>query len=221
MQLLMIEDDLGLLDALSRMLASRGFDVVCCADPAEALQLARRRSFDILLLDLTLPGMDGLDLLQKLRDAGLKTPVMVMTARSAVQDKVIGFDTGADDYVTKPFEIDELVARLKALVRRAQGVEDFRCGQLRLSMETGSISKGTALLDLSQREHAMLKALLLHPNQAIPRERLHQTVFGNDASSNLDAVDVLVHRLRKRLQGCGVTLVTLRGVGYYLMAQES
>lgn len=216
MNVLLIEDDLNLVDALSRMLVARGFQVVCCADGAEALVMARRRPFDVALLDLTLPGMDGLDWLQHLRDERSRLPVLVMTARSAVEDRVLGLNCGADDYLTKPFDIEELAARLKALVRRSQGVEDFRCGALRLDLDTGQVFRAGLPLELSARELSLLKALMMHPGKAVAKDDLHQTVFGEDGPTGSDAIEVLVHRLRKRLQGAHASLVTLRGVGYFL-----
>ncbi|SDP91747.1 two-component system, OmpR family, response regulator TctD [Rhodoferax sp. OV413] len=217
MNILLVEDDLNLVDALSRMLVARGFQVVCCADGIEALVMLRQRQFDAALLDLTLPGLDGLEVLQRLRDEGSRLPVLVMTARTAVEDRVLGLNSGADDYLSKPFDVEELVARLKALVRRSLGVEDFRCGALRLDLDKGRVFRGALPLEMPGRELALLKALMLHPGQAVAKENLHQTVFGDEGQAGSDAIEVLVHRLRKRIQGSGASLVTLRGVGYYLM----
>nr|WP_315431177.1 response regulator transcription factor [uncultured Albidiferax sp.] len=217
MNILLVEDDLNLVDALSRMLVARGFQVVCCADGIEALVMLRQRQFDAALLDLTLPGLDGLEVLQRLRDEGSRLPVLVMTARTAVEDRVLGLNSGADDYLSKPFDVEELVARLKALVRRSLGVEDFRCGALRLDLDKGRVFRGALPLEMPGRELALLKALMLHPSQAVAKEDLHQTVFGDEGQAGSDAIEVLVHRLRKRIQGSGASLVTLRGVGYYLM----
>ncbi|MDR7379480.1 two-component system response regulator TctD [Rhodoferax ferrireducens] len=217
MNILLVEDDLNLVDALSRMLVARGFQVVCCADGLEALVMLRQRQFDAALLDLTLPGLDGLEVLQRLRDEGSRLPVLVMTARTAVEDRVLGLNSGADDYLSKPFDVEELVARLKALVRRSLGVEDFRCGALRLDLDKGRVFRGALPLEMPGRELALLKALMLHPGQAVAKEDLHQTVFGDEGQAGSDAIEVLVHRLRKRIQGSGASLVTLRGVGYYLM----
>lgn len=217
MNILLVEDDLNLVDALSRMLVARGFQVVCCADGIEALVMLRQRQFDAALLDLTLPGLDGLEVLQRLRDEGSRLPVLVMTARTAVEDRVLGLNSGADDYLSKPFDVEELVARLKALVRRSLGVEDFRCGALRLDLDKGRVFRGALPLEMPGRELALLKALMLHPGQAVAKEDLHQTVFGDEGQAGSDAIEVLVHRLRKRIQGSGASLVTLRGVGYYLM----
>ena len=217
MKVLLVEDDLALVDALSRVLQARGFEVICCADGAEALTMARRRSLDVVLLDLSLPGMDGLDVLRQLRDDGSRLPVLIMTARAAVQDRVLGLDGGADDYLTKPFDVEELAARLKALVRRSHGVDELRCAMLRIEPGSGVVFRGALPLDMSGREQSLLKALMSRPGQAVAKEDLHRAVFGDEVPVGPDAIEVLVHRLRKRIQGSGATLITLRGLGYFLV----
>lgn len=217
MQLLLVEDDLDLVDALSRVLASRGLAPVCCADGQEALTLVRKRSFDVIVLDLSLPGMDGLEVLQRIRDAGMRVPVLVVTARGTPVERVQGLTVGADDYLTKPFDTEELVARIKALVRRSQGVEEFRCGHLQLDTATGAVMRSGRPLDIAPREAAMLRTLITRPGRPVSRDDLFAAVFGDDASQQADAVDVLAHRLRKRLLGTGTTLLTMRGVGYLLV----
>ncbi|OYQ41355.1 two-component system response regulator [Rhodoferax sp. TH121] len=217
MQLLLVEDDLDLVDALSRVLASRGLAPVCCADGQEALALVRKRSFDVIVLDLSLPGMDGLEVLQRIRDAGMRVPVLVVTARGTPVERVQGLTVGADDYLTKPFDTEELVARIKALVRRSQGVEEFRCGHLQLDTVTGAVLRSGRPLDIAPREAAMLRTLMTRPGRPVSRDDLFAAVFGDDASQQADAVDVLAHRLRKRLLGTGTTLLTMRGVGYLLV----
>ncbi len=217
MQLLLVEDDLDLVDALSRVLASRGLAPVCCADGQEALALVRKRSFDVIVLDLSLPGMDGLEVLQRIPDAGMRVPVLVVTARGTPVERVQGLTVGADDYLTKPFDTEELVARIKALVRRSQGVEEFRCGHLQLDTATGAVMRSGRPLDIAPREAAMLRTLITRPGRPVSRDDLFAAVFGDDASQQSDAVDVLAHRLRKRLLGTGTTLLTMRGVGYLLV----
>ncbi len=217
MQLLLVEDDLDLVDALSRVLASRGLAPVCCADGQEALALVRKRSFDVIVLDLSLPGMDGLEVLQRIRDAGMRVPVLVVTARGTPVERVQGLTVGADDYLTKPFDTEELVARIKALVRRSQGVEEFRCGHLQLDTATGAVMRSGRPLDIAPREAAMLRTLITRPGRPVSRDDLFAAVFGDDASQQADAVDVLAHRLRKRLLGTGTTVLTMRGVGYLLV----
>lgn len=215
MKLLLVEDDLDLVHALGRVLSAEGFEITCCADGADALGMLRSARFDVLLLDLSLQGMDGLDVLQHLRGSGAKVPVLIMTARGAVEDKVLGFNVGADDYLTKPFDIQELTARLKALVRRSMGIDDVRCGMLRVEPSSGLVYRGHVPMQLPARELALLRRLLEKNHQAVSREHLVDAVFGDEVVTP-DAIDVLVHRLRKRLQGSGTVLTTLRGVGYFL-----
>lgn len=217
MNVLLIEDDLDLSQALSQVLRSRGLELVCCADGLEALALARRHAFDAIVLDLSLPGIDGLELLQRIRSDGSVMPVLIVTARAAVGERVLGLNAGADDYLAKPFDVDELEARLRALVRRSQGDEDLHCGMLRLDRASNVFFKGLLPLDLSPRESSLLKALMARKGQAVSKEVLRDAVFGEHNVGDVDAIEVLVHRLRKRLAGGGVELMTLRGVGYLLI----
>jgi DNA-binding response OmpR family regulator len=217
MDVLLIEDDLDLSQALSQVLRSRGLDLVCCADGLEALALARRHAFDAIVLDLSLPGIDGLELLQRIRADGSTVPILIVTARAAIGERVLGLNTGADDYLPKPFDVEELEARLRALVRRSQGEEELHCGTLRLDRASGVFFKGTRPLELSPREASLLKALMTRKGQAVSKEALYDAIFGEHSAGDVDAVEVLVHRLRKRLVGGCVELMTLRGVGYLLI----
>jgi two-component system response regulator TctD len=219
MKLLVVEDDLDLGDAVARMLQTRGFEVTRCAHGLEAIAMVRRGSFDAILLDLNLPDKEGIEVLRTLRDGGCRTPVLVMTARTAVHDRVLGLNEGADDYLIKPFDIEELAARLKALVRRAYGAADMACASLRVDGASGAVFRGHTPLEVSARELALLKTLLARPGQAMAKEELHRAVFGEEVSGQ-DAVEVLVHRLRKRIQGSGAQLVTLRGVGYLIIDES-
>ena len=217
MNLLLVEDDFDLIQALSRALSGRGFQLVTCGDGHEALALARRRSFDAIVLDLSIPGLDGLHVLQRLRRSDNGTPVLVLTARGAVGDRVAGLNAGADDYLAKPFDLDELEARLRAIIRRRRGAGDLRCGLLRCEHDSGALFLGDRPLDLSPREAALLRALMIQPGHAVPKDRLFAAVFADEAESpQPDAIEVVVHRLRKRLAGAAVELITLRGVGYVL-----
>ena len=217
MDILLVEDDINLSGALGQVLACNGFQVSCCADGLEALALARRRPYDAILIDLTIPGIDGLEVIQRLRDGAKSTPVIVITARDAIEDKVAGFGVGADDYLSKPFDVIELDARLRALIRRSRGDDDLRCGSLRLDSASGVVFHHLRPLDLSPREVALLTALMRRRGQAVSKEALRDTVFGADSTTSAEAVELLVHRLRKRIVGTAAELVTLRGVGYLLM----
>jgi two-component system response regulator TctD len=224
MKLLLVEDDASMQATLARALGRRGIDVTACGDGHEALQRWRGGAPDVVLLDLTLPGMDGLDVLQAGRQAGLATPVLILTARGTVGDRVLGLNTGADDYLAKPFDLDELEARLRALHRRrtpAPAGESFEqvVGQLRLDSTSGAIYHGAQVLELTPRESALMHALMGKPGHAVSKERLFELVFPGEADVHYEAVEVVVYRLRKKLAGTGVTLMTLRGLGYLLKTQ--
>jgi DNA-binding response OmpR family regulator len=222
MRLLLVEDDVDLVQALTRALAGRGFELVTCGDGTEALSLARRRVFDAIVLDLSLPGLDGLHVLQRLRRSDNLTPVIVLTARGEVGDRVAGLNAGADDYLPKPFDLDELEARVRALIRRHQGEGDWRCGHLRCERAGGALYLADRPLDLAPREAALLRALIANAGHAVSKERLCLTVFEHDEAANPnDAIDVVVHRLRKRLAGAAADIVTLRGVGYALAEDKA
>ncbi|MNV05978.1 Transcriptional regulatory protein tctD [compost metagenome] len=222
MKLLLVEDDFDLAGALSRSLVARGFEVLCCADGKEALAAARRTAFDVITLDLSLPGLDGLEVLRRLRDGGSTTPVLALTARAAVTDRVAGLEAGADDYLAKPFDLDELVARLRALTRRVGRDGQLRCGALHRDPASGAFYNEALPLELSQREAELLRLLMSRIDRVVSKEELRTQVFANtDEQVQADAVEVVVHRLRKKLVGTNAEIVTLRGVGYLLCDADS
>ncbi|AKJ32071.1 response regulator transcription factor [Caldimonas brevitalea] len=221
MKLLLVEDDFDLAGVLGHSLSTRGFEVLCCGDGLEALTAARKNSFDVVVLDLTLPRLDGLELLQRLRADGNQTPVLVLTARGAVSERIVGLEAGADDYLAKPFDLDELVARLRALTRRLGRDGDLRCGQVRYEATSRAFYRDQSPLDLSPRESELLKRLMSRVDHVVPKEELRLAVFGADDAAQPDAVEVLVHRLRKKLQGASAEILTLRGVGYLLCDESS
>jgi len=212
----MVEDDFDLSCALSQSLLQRGYEVMCCADGQEALAMLRKRPFDLVILDLTLPRLDGLEVLQRLRDDGNRTPVLVLTARGAVGERIQGLNAGADDYLAKPFDLDELVARLQALTRRLGRDGDLRCGLLRLEASSGAFYFRASPLELSPRESELLKALMSAVDRVVPKETLTSLVFAGGEVVQADAIEVLVHRLRRKLAGTKAEIMTLRGVGYLL-----
>ena len=216
MKILLVEDDIDLAGALRRVLVKRGFSVDACGDGVEALVLLRHRAFDAVLLDLSIPGVDGLRLLQRIREGGDTVPVMILTARAAVGDRVVGLNAGADDYLAKPFDLDELEARLHAIVRRKGDQHEIRCGRLRLDRSSGAVFRDQRLLDLSPRESALLRVLMAKPGHAVTKERLHALVFSEGEAVNTEAVEVIVHRVRRKIADTGVEIMTLRGVGYLL-----
>ncbi|UUZ75096.1 response regulator [Polaromonas sp. P1(28)-13] len=216
MKILLVEDDFDLSGALVRVLVRRGFEVMHCGDGIDALKLAKHHNFAAILLDLSIPGIDGLRVLQRLRDADDATPVLILTARGAVGDRVMGLNAGADDYLAKPFDLDELEARLRAIIRRKGGDREIRCGALRYEKASGACFRDEKPLDLSPRETALLKALMAQPGQGVAKERLMALVFPTGEVVQADAIEVVVHRLRRKIAGSGAEIMTLRGVGYLL-----
>jgi len=220
MKVLLVEDDWDLSLALSRVLTRRGMLVEHCVDGAQALECLGKGLYDVVMLDLGLPVLDGLQLLSKIRARGLGLPVLVVTARGAVGDRVAGLNAGADDYLAKPFDLDELEARLRALCRRmGASAGEMRCGRLRLERATGVCYVDGQAMELTPRESSLLAALMERPGHAVTKERLMALVFPSGQPTQVDAVEVVVHRLRKKLVGTGVQITTLRGVGY--LAQTS
>ncbi|KLR56784.1 MULTISPECIES: response regulator [Diaphorobacter] len=227
MQLLLVEDDATMQATLQRSLARRGMAVTALADGRAALAEWRAHPPDAVVLDLTLPGLDGLQVLQQARAGGLRTPVLLLTARGTVGDRVLGLNAGADDYLPKPFDLDELEARLRALLRRSGGdaADDKQAsnalvmGALRYEKESGAIYLHDAPMDLTPRELALLRTLLAQPGRAVAKERLYELVFPGQSEVQYEAIEVVVYRVRKKLAGTGVALMTLRGLGYLLKSE--
>ncbi len=222
MKLLLVEDNPAMQTTLQRSLQRRGMQVVVCGDGARALDRWRASVPDVVLLDLSLPGEDGLSVLAAARAEGLQTPVIIVTARGTVGDRVLGLNTGADDYLPKPFDLDELEARVQAVLRRRQpqaGVEPPRRADfagLSVDDDSAAVYLDGEALELSARESALLRALLARPGQAVGKERLSELVFPGQAEVAADAIEVVVYRLRRKLKAAPVELVTLRGLGYLL-----
>jgi two-component system response regulator TctD len=221
MNVLLVEDDFDLSGALVRVLQRRGFEISHTSDGLEALRLIRAQVFGAVVLDLTISGLDGLQVLQRLRGGGNTTPVLVLTARGTVGDKVAGLNAGADDYLAKPFDLDELEARLRALGRRVRGNEEDRCAALSYEHQSGAFYCNQKPLELTPREHTLLKSLIHRPGHAVSKERLLAQVFADEPHAQAEAVEVVVHRLRKKLHATGTEIMTLRGLGYALRAQEA
>lgn len=226
MKLFLVEDDASMQAALQRTLSRRGIEVTACGDGRQALAGWQASRPDVVLLDLTLPGLDGLLVLEQARRQGLQTPVLILTARGTVGDRIMGLNTGADDYLSKPFDLDELEARLRALYRRTQqagaaGAEhQLRVGDLRYDRDSGAIYHRDAVLELTPRELALMHALMSKPGHAVPKERLFELVFPGESDVQPEAIEVVVYRLRKKLVPAQVTLMTLRGLGYLLKAGQ-
>lgn len=222
MKLLIIEDDLAMQTTLQRAMSARAITVALCGDGLLAVDMWRHLAPDVVLLDLTLPGQDGLQVLTQARQSGLRTPVLILTARGTVGDRVIGLNTGADDYLAKPFDLDELEARLRALHRRNANASNeastniLAAGKLRFEKTSGAVYWEDQVLDLTPRELALLHTLMLKLGHAVSKEQLFEQVFPNASEVQYEAVEVVVYRLRKKLTGSGVKLMTLRGLGYLL-----
>jgi two-component system OmpR family response regulator/two-component system response regulator QseB len=216
MRILLAEDDLLLGDGLKAGLAQRGFQVDWVRDGAAAERELNARTHDAAVLDLGLPLKDGLAVLAQLRRGRNALPVLVLTARDAVRDRVLGLDRGADDYVVKPIDLDELAARLRALVRRAHGHTDetLRVDDVVLDPAARTVTQAGAAIVLSQREFDLLHTLLLNAGRVLTREQLEQRLYGWGREVESNAVEVHVHSLRRKL---GAALIrTVRGVGYML-----
>lgn len=225
MKLLVVEDDAALQATLVRTLARRGFAVTAVGDGPSALARWAANAPDAVVLDLTLPGIDGLQVLAQAQARGLRTPVLILTARGTVGDRVLGLNTGADDYLSKPFDLDELEARLRALVRRSAAGSDApppgasaRIGSLRHDPGGGAVYRDGEPMELTPRELALMHALLARPGQAVAKERLFEQVFPGETEVRYEAIEVVAYRLRRKLAGTGAELVTLRGLGYLLRA---
>ena len=222
MKVLLVEDDVALHKTLLRALSRQGWAVQVCTNGREAVALWQTSRPDVVVLDLTLPGLDGLQVLEQARRAALSTPVLVLTARSAVGDRIIGLNAGADDYLAKPFDLDELEARIRALNRRATdasaelALSARESSVMRYDKDSGAIYHKDQVLDLAPRELALLKALLVRPGYAVAKERLLELVFAHGTEVHSEAIEVVAYRLRKKLAGTGAELVTLRGLGYLL-----
>ncbi len=224
MKLLLIEDNLTMQTTLQRSFERRGMQVLSCADGARAVDRWRASLPDVVVLDLSLPGRDGLQVLADARAEGLTAPVLILTARGTVGDRILGLNTGADDYLPKPFDLDELEARIRALARRGAAAADADsaapefCG-MRDDGPTGAICFRGQPMELAPREAALLRALLAQAGHAVAKERLFDLVFPGQPQLQPEAIEVVAYRLRKKLVHTGAELVTLRGLGYLLRPQ--
>lgn len=219
MRLLLVEDHTELAEWVRRTLCQAGY-VVNVLERGDHADLAlRTQSYDLVILDLSLPGMDGLDVLRRLRERqqGPPTPVLVLTARGATEDRVCGLNLGADDYLAKPFDFAELEARIKALLRRSGNlVPMVRIGRLKFDTTARLAWVNGRTLALTPRELAVLEVLLSRSGRPVAREALFEKVFDFDADARVEAIEIYISRLRKKLEGSGVAISTLRGLGYLL-----
>lgn len=221
MRLMLVEDDERLARGMAASLQAAGFAVDVFATGEEAVNVAPQEPYGAIILDLGLPDMDGLDVLGRLRSRGVATPVIILTARGMIEDRIAGLDRGADDYMAKPFHPRELESRVRALIRRSQGTPDpvLRIGALELDRSSRSVTLGGRPLELRRRELAVLEALMGRPGKVVPKERLSAEVFNFDDAVAPNALEVYIARLRRRLQPEGPTIRTIRGLGYMIEAE--
>lgn len=217
-RVLVIEDQAKLRRNLGQSLGEAGYEVVCAGTGEQGLDHANSQSFDAIVLDLTLPGRDGLHVLADLREAGFTMPVLILTARDSIDDRVAGLDAGADDYLVKPFAHAELLARLRALLRRGRAGPHriLGCGDLEMDLIARRVTRGGVEIELSQREFELLEYLLRHKNMDVTREMLNCDVWKELGRPLTNAIDVCVNGLRKKVEipGMPPLIQTVRGVGY-------
>lgn len=218
MRILLIEDNRELADWLSRLLQRSRYVVDCAHDGIDADAALATQDYDLIILDIGLPQMSGLELLRRFRQRRGVTPVIILTANDAVSSRVAGLDAGADDYLVKPFEPDELEARIRAQLRRRQDSRTAQVsfGALMLETDARRFTLDGVQLDLTAREFSVLEALILAGGRVVPKAKLTGTVFGFDDDATDNALEIYVHRVRKKLGGSSVSIGTLRGLGYAL-----
>lgn len=216
--ILIVEDEPRIVTFLEKGLQSHGFVTTTIPDGIEAVGMAIDGNFDLMILDLGLPGKDGLTVLEEIRGQGVQIPVLILTARDDIQDKVTGFESGADDYLTKPFRFEELLVRVKARLRSVVATPGepadltIRRGGITLDLRTRKVKVNDRPIELSAREFTMLEVFLRHPGQVISREQLLNSVWGYDYDPGSNVVDVYVGYLRKKIDSR--VIETVRGVGY-------
>ncbi|WP_183423233.1 response regulator [Luteibacter sp. Sphag1AF] len=216
MHIIVIEDDAQLGAAIRRVLTQLSYTVTLIRHGTEGLRAIRDQSADVVLIDLGLPGKDGLDILKEIRAAHIRTPVIVMTARDAVEARIRGLDAGADDYLVKPFHLDELAARIRALARRSKGLADnhIEVGAIDLNLSTFEVAYRGQPVELTRREFALLQILIERAGRIVQRQTLENSLYGIDGAQTANALEVLVHALRRKLSFEAIQ--TVRGFGYMI-----
>ena len=219
-RVLVVEDDEEIAQVLQRSLRMEGYEVKLAGDGVQGLEEANAFLPDLIVLDLGLPRLDGVDVAKRLRDGGDEVPILMLTARDALESRVEGLDVGADDYLVKPFERQELLARLRALLRRRppRGMAPLRVGDLMLNPDTHEVSRGDRRIELTQREFELLEYLMRNERLVISRQKLLDEVWGYDPFSITNTIEVFVSNLRRKLEAGGEPrlLHTVRGAGYVL-----
>jgi len=218
-RILVVEDDEKIASFTVKGLKQAGYAVDRCADGERALALALTVAYDAAVVDLMLPKLDGLSLIRQLRAKKVRLPVVILSARASVDDRVRGLQAGGDDYLTKPFAFSELLARVQALIRRATQTTEPTClavGDVSLDLLTREVRRGDEQVELQPREFALLEYLMRNPNRVVTKTMILEHIFDFSFDPQTNVVDVLVHRLRRKLDPARTLIHTLRGVGYVL-----
>jgi len=217
-RILVVDDDESLRDAIRRALRLDGHDVDVAGDGAEALARQFERQADLVVLDVLMPVLDGVSACRRLRDSGDRTPVLILTARDSVSDRVVGLDAGADDYLTKPFALEELLARVRALLRRSRPGEELAVGDLELDTRARRVSRASRPIELTRTEFALLELLMRNADTVLTREVIRARVWGFEDAYGSNTLDVYIGYLRRKTEESGGTRLihTVRGVGFVL-----
>lgn len=219
MRVLVVDDEPVLRSALDRALRMDGYEIALAADGQDALDEIAAQRPDAVVLDVAMPGIDGFEVCRRIRQGGDRTPVLMLTGRDAVDDRVAGLDAGADDYLVKPFALKELLARLRALLRRVDGgAEELTYGDLRMSVTAHEVSRAGRRIELTRTEFSLLRLFLEHPEQVLTRSQIFERVWGYDFGATSNTLGVYVGYLRRKVEQDGEArlLHTVRGVGYIL-----
>jgi two-component system response regulator MprA len=225
MNVLVVDDDIKVRASLDRALRANGFDVQLAEDGAAALAKIEASSFDAVVLDVLMPGLDGISVCRSLRADGSDVPILMLTARTAVADRVTGLEAGADDYLIKPFALEELLARIRALLRRATpptgGESSLTFADVSLDRKSLEVRRGERAIELRRMEFLLLELFLLNPRQVLPRSLIYERVWGYDFGPTSNSLDVHLGQLRRKLESGGEPrlLHTVRGMGYVLRRQ--
>jgi DNA-binding response OmpR family regulator len=225
MRLLVVEDEKRMADLLRKGLQEEGYAVTVASDGTTAVEMAEANQFELILLDLMLPGMDGFQVAQRLRREGNRVPILMLTARDATTDIVQGLDLGADDYLTKPFSFEVLLARIRAMLRRGPASQSvkLRVGDLELDPGSHEVTRGGQIVNLTRTEFSLLEYLMRRQGQVIPRDTLIEAVWGYDRNIESNTLDAFIRLLRSKVEGDGGPRLihTVRGIGYVIREQES
>ena len=213
-----MDDERAVRESLRRALELEGYEIDLAEDGEQALERIKAAEPDALVLDVLMPRLDGLELCRRLRADGSRVPILMLTARDAVEDRVEGLDAGADDYVTKPFALEELLARIRALLRRTNGGDVVRFADLELDPGTREVRRGSEPLELTRTEFALLELFMLNPRQVLTRSLIFERVWGYDFGYGSNSLDVYIGYLRRKTEAGGKPrlIQTVRGVGYAL-----